>query len=100
VRRCEELHVPPEVIRDYLRAVAALIPGARVKTFPLPGGSAKELIVAGEGAGPSDWPSLTPLALHKEEWFAAIDRVVVSVKAVLDGPQFRKRPFSRSVPRI
>jgi hypothetical protein len=38
LRRCEELHVPVAVIRDYLQDVAALIPGAAVKTFPLAGG--------------------------------------------------------------
>ena len=78
--------------------MAALIPGACVKTFPLPGGSVKELIVAGEDAGPIDWPPLAPLALHKEEWFAAIDRVVASIKAVLDGPPSRKRATGRSSP--
>jgi len=98
-RRCEDLHVPTEVVRDYMKAVAALIPGACVKTFPLAGGGVKALIVAGEDAGPIDWPPLAPLALHKVEWFAAMDRVVASVKAVLDGPLFRKRPSSRSVPR-
>ena len=95
LRRCEELHVPTEVIRDYLKAVAALIPGACVKTFPLSGGGTKELIVAGENAGPVDWPPLAPLALHKEEWFAALDHVVTSVKAVLDGPQF---PYEANQP--
>jgi hypothetical protein len=67
LRRCEELRVPVEVIRDYMKDVAALIPGACVKTFPLAGGDVKELIVAGEDAGPVDWPPLAPLALHKEE---------------------------------
>ena len=85
LRRCEELHVPVEVIRDYLKDVAALIPGACVKTFPLPGGDVKELIVAGEDAGPVDWPPLAPLALHQEEWFAAIDRAIVRIREVLDG---------------
>ena len=85
LRCCEELHVPVEVIRDYLKDVAALIPGAYVKTFPLPGGDVKELIVAGEDAGSTDWPPLAPLALHKEEWLAAIDRAVVRIRAVLDG---------------
>ena len=85
LRRCEELHVPVEVIRDYLKDLAALIPGACVKTFPLAGGDVKELIVSGEDAGPVDWPSLAPLARHKEEWFAAIDRAIVRIRAVLDG---------------
>jgi hypothetical protein len=85
LRRCADLHVPVEVIRDYLKAVAALIPGACVKTFPLAGGDVKELIVAGEDAGPVDWPPLAPLALHQEEWFAAIDRAIVRIRKVLDG---------------
>jgi hypothetical protein len=84
LRYCEELHVPVEVIRDYLKDVAALIPGAYVKTFPLPGGYVKELIVAGEDAGRTDWPPLAPLALHKEEWLAAIDRAIMRIRAVLD----------------
>jgi hypothetical protein len=99
LRRCEDLHVPTQVIRDYLQAVAALIPGACVKTFPLPGGAAKELIVAGPDAGPVDWPPLAPLALHKEEWFAAIDRVIASIRAVLDAPQSRTRAAGGSLPR-
>ena len=94
LRRCNELRVPAEVIRDYLREVAALIPGACVKTFPLAGGDFKELIVAGENAGPIDWPSLAPLALHKEEWLAAIDRAIVRIREVLDG-----RPNSNRMPR-
>jgi hypothetical protein len=93
LRRCDELHIPIEVIRDYLKDVAALIPGACVKTFPLAGGDVKELIVASEVAGPIDWPSLTPLALHKEEWLAAIDRAVVRIREVLDGrPNRNRRP--------
>ena len=91
-RRCEELHVPLEVIRDYLTDVAALIPGACVKTFPLVGGDVKELIVASEDAGPIDWPPLAPLALHKEEWFAAIDRAIVQIRDVLDRRQNSNRP--------
>ena len=83
-RRCEEMHVPVEVLRDYMKAVAALIPGACVKTFPLAGGDVKELIVAGKDAGPIDWPPLAPLALHKEEWFAAIDQAIVRIREVLD----------------
>jgi hypothetical protein len=69
LRRCEELQVPVEIIRDYMKDLAALIPGACVKTFPLAGGDVKELIVSGEDAGPIDWPPLAPLILHKEEWF-------------------------------
>ena len=84
LRRCEELHVPVEVIRDYLKDVAALIPGACVKTFPLAGGDVKELIVAGEDAVPIDWPPLAPLALHKEEWFAAIDEAIARIRQVID----------------
>ena len=84
LRRCEEMNVPIEVPRDYMKAVAALIPGACVKTFPLAGGDAKELIVAGEDAGPIDWPPLAPLALHKEEWFAAIDQAVARIRQVID----------------
>ena len=91
LRRCEDLHVPVEVIRDYLKDVAALIPGACVKTFPLAGGDVKELIVAGEEAGPVDWPALAPLALHKEEWLAAIDRAIVRIREVLDGRLDRNR---------
>jgi hypothetical protein len=86
-RHCEELHIPIEVIQDYLNAVAALIPGACVKVFPLAGGDTKELIVAGKDAGPVDWPPLAPLALQKEAWFAAIDRVIERICQVLD-----KRP--------
>ena len=59
-----------------LKEVAAFIPGACVKTFPLAGGDVKELIVASEKSGPVDWPSLAPLVRRKEEWLAAIDRVV------------------------
>jgi hypothetical protein len=99
LRRCQELHVPAEVIRDYLKAVAALIPGACVKTFPLSGGDVKELIVAGKDSGPSDWPPLAPLALHKEEWFAAMDRVVERIHAVLDGLPSHKRAGSTRFPR-
>ena len=84
LRRCEEMHVPFEVLRDYMKAVAVLIPGACVKTFPLAGGDVKELIVAGEDAGPIDWPPLTPLALHKEEWFAAIDQAIARIRQVID----------------
>jgi hypothetical protein len=91
LRRCEELRVPIEVIRDYMKDVAALIPGACVKTFPLPGGDVKELIVTGEDAGPIDWPPLAPLALHKEEWFAAIDRAIMRIREVLDGRPNRNR---------
>jgi len=91
-RRCEDLRVPVEVIHDYLAAVAALIPGSSVKTFPLAGGDVKELIVSSEDAGPVDWPSLAPLILHKEEWFAAIDRAVVRIRQVLDGRPDRNQP--------
>jgi hypothetical protein len=59
---------------------------ACVKTFPLAGGDVKELIVSGKDAGPVDWPPLAPLVLHKEEWFAAIDRAIVRIRAVLDRP--------------
>ena len=93
LRCCEELHVPVGVIRDYLKDVAVLIPGACVKTFPLAGGNVKELIVAGKDAGPADWPPLAPLALHKEEWLAAIDRAIVRIREVLDG-----RPNSNRIP--
>ena len=92
LRRCEELHVPVEIIRDYLKDVAALIPGACVKTFPLAGGDVKELVVSGEDAGPVDWPPLAPLALHKEEWLAAIDRAIVRIRKVLDERLNRTRP--------
>lgn len=36
LRRCEELHVPVEIIRDYLKEVAALIPvrGSRPSLWP------------------------------------------------------------------
>ena len=84
LRHCEQLHVPVEIIRDYLKDLAALIPGACVKTFPLPGGDVKDLVVFGEDAGPIDWPPLAPLALHKEEWLAAIDRAIVRIREVLD----------------
>jgi hypothetical protein len=90
LRRCAELRVPVEIIRDYLHDVAALIPGACVKTFPLAGGDVKELIVSGEDAGPIDWPLLAPLARHKEEWLAAIDRAIVRIRDVLDGRPARK----------
>ena len=85
LRRCADLNVPVEIIRDYLKDLAALIPGACVKTFPLAGDSGKELIVSGEDAGPIDWPPLAPLALHKEEWLAAIDRAVMRIREVLHG---------------
>jgi hypothetical protein len=84
-RCCEQLRVPVEIIWDYLKDLAALIPGACVKKFPLPGGKTKELVVFGNDAGPIDWPPLAPLALHKEEWFAAIDRATVRIRQVLDG---------------
>jgi hypothetical protein len=84
LRCCEQLQVPVEIIRDYLKDLTALIPGACVKTFPLAGGDVKELVVSGKDAGPVDWPPLAPLALHKEEWFAAIDRAIVRIREVLD----------------
>jgi hypothetical protein len=99
LRRCEELHVPVEVIREYLKDVAALIPGACVKTFPLAGGSVKELIVIGEDAGPVDWPPLAPLALHKEEWLAAIDRAIVRIREVLDGRPNSNRRTEKPLPK-
>jgi hypothetical protein len=83
-RRCRELQVPYEILHDYLRAVAALIPGACVKTFPLPGNDSKDVIVANADAGSTDWPSLLSLAMHKEEWFAAIDQAVQRIGEVLD----------------
>jgi hypothetical protein len=97
LRRCEELHVPVEVIRDYMKDVAALIPGACVKSFPLAGGDVKELIVAGEDAGPVAWPSLVPLAMHKEEWFAAIDRAIVRIREVIEGRPNRNRPARKPI---
>ena len=100
LRRCEELHIPTEVIRDYLKAVAALIPGACVKTFPLPGGDVKELLVAGEDAGPAGWPALAPLVLHKEEWFAVIDRMIARIRTVLDGPASNKGPTGKPLPKV
>ncbi len=99
LRRCKELHVPVEVIRDYLKDMAALIPGACVKTFPLAGGDVKELLVSGEDAGPVDWPFLAPLALHKEEWFAAIDRAIVRIRAVLDGRPNRNQSIRKPLPK-
>ena len=99
LRRCEELQVPVEIIRDYLKDVAALIPGACVKTFPLAGGDVKELLVSGENAGPVDWPPLAPLALHKEQWFAAIDRAIVRIREVLDGRPNRNRPTRKPLPK-
>jgi hypothetical protein len=100
LRRCEDLHVPAEIIRDYLKDVAALIPGACVKTFPLAGGDVKELIVAGEDAGPIDWPPLAPLALHKEEWLAAIDRAIVRIREVLDGRPNSNRLTGKPLPKV
>jgi hypothetical protein len=99
LRRCEELHVPVEIIRDYLKDVAALIPGACVKTFPLAGGDVKELIVSGKDAGPVNWPPLAPLALHKEQWLAAIDRAIGRIHEVLDGRPDRNRPTGMPLPK-
>jgi hypothetical protein len=99
LRRCEELRVPVEIIRDYLKDVATLIPGACVKTFPLAGGDVKELIVSGEDAGPVDWPPLAPLALHKEQWLAAIDRAVVRIREVLDRRPNWNRPTGMPFPK-
>ena len=98
LRRCRELRLPVEIIRDYMQELAALIPGACVKTFPLPGGDVKELVVAGEDAGPVDWPSLASLALHKEEWLAAIDRAIARICEVLDGRPNRNQPGPRPIP--
>ena len=98
-RRCEELHVPTEVIRDYLKSVAALIPGACVKTFPQPGGIVQELIVVGEDAGPSAWPPLAPLALHKEEWFAVIDRAIARIRELLNARPNRNQPTGKPLPK-
>ena len=98
LRRCEELHVPVEIIRDYLKDVGALIPGACVKTFPLSAGDVKELVVSGKDAGPVDWPPLAPLALHKEQWLAAIDRAVVRIREVLDGRPNWNRPTGKPLP--
>jgi hypothetical protein len=100
LRRCGELRVPVEVLRDYMHAVAALIPGACVKTFPLAGGDVKELIVYGEDAGPTDWPPLAPLALHKEEWLAAIDRATVRIREVLDGRPDNNRLTGKPLPKV
>lgn len=83
-RRCRELQVPYEVITNYLNAVAALIPGACVKNFPQPGGEFLDLIVASESSHATDWPSLLPLAIHKEEWFAAIDKAVQGIGEAID----------------
>jgi hypothetical protein len=83
-RRCEELGAPIDAIADYLQTVAALIPGACVKAFPLPGNKTEERVVAGPEAAPADWPPLAPLASHKEQWFAAIDRAIVRIREVLD----------------
>jgi len=100
LRRCKDLHVPVEIIRDYLKDVAALIPCACVKTFPLAGGDVKELIVSGEDAGPVDWPALAPLVLQKEEWLAAIERAIVRIREVLDGrpnqKQLTKKPLLKT----
>jgi hypothetical protein len=98
LRRCEELDIPADVVQDYLQAVAALIPGACVKTFPLSGGGLKELIVAGPDAGPTDWPPLAPLAQHKEQWLAAIDRAVARIREVLDA-RFYQKGRKRKRPR-
>ena len=79
--------------------VATLIPGACVKTFPLAGGDVKELVVSGKDAGPVDWPPLAPLALHKEEWLAVIDRAVVRIREVLDRRPKRNVPTGKPLPR-
>jgi hypothetical protein len=50
----------------------------------LAGGDIKELIVASEDSGSTDWPPLAPLALHKEKWFAVIDRAVVRIREAID----------------
>ena len=99
LRRCEDLHVPIEIIRDYMKDVAALIPGACVKTFPLAGGTVKELVVSGEDAGPVDWPPLAPLALHKEEWLTAIDRAIVRIRKVLDARPNASRLTGKPLPK-
>jgi hypothetical protein len=99
LRRCEELRVPVEIIRDYMKDLAALIPGACVKTFPLAGGDVKELVVSGQDAGPVDWPPLAPLALHKEQWLAAVDRAVLRIREVLDGRPDMSRPTSKPLPK-
>ncbi len=99
LRRCEELHVPAQVIRDYMQAVAALIPQACTKDFPLPGGGAKVLLVAGEDAGPLDWPSLAGLAPHKEEWFGAIDRAIEGIRQALDGLPDSRGPIRKPLPK-
>jgi hypothetical protein len=83
-RRCREMQVPYEAVLDYLNTVAGLIPGGCVKQFAQPGGESTDLVVASEDAGPSIWPSLLSLAIHKEEWFAAIDKVVQGICDVLD----------------
>jgi hypothetical protein len=95
LRCCAQLQVPVEIVRDYLKDLAALIPGACVKTFPLAGGDVKELVVSGKDAGPVDWPPLAPLALHKEEWFAAIDRAVMRIREVLDRRPNRNWPTGK-----
>jgi hypothetical protein len=41
-------------------------------------------VVASENAGRTDWPSLLPMIPHKEAWFAAIDKAVQGIRAVLD----------------
>ena len=99
LRSCTELRVPVEIIRRYMKDVAALIPGAYVKTFPLPGGTVKELLVFGENAGPIDWPPLAPLSLHKEEWLAAIDRAIVRIREVLDERPNGNLPTGKPLPK-
>jgi hypothetical protein len=99
LRCCKQLQVPVEIIRNYLKDLAALIPGACVKTFPLAGNDFKELVVSGKDAGPIDWPPLAPLALHKEEWLAAIDQAIVRIREVLDGHPNSNRPTGRPFPK-
>jgi hypothetical protein len=42
---------------------------------------------------------LAPLALHKEQWLAAVDRAVLRIREVLDGRSDMSRPTSKPLPR-
>jgi hypothetical protein len=42
---------------------------------------------------------ITPLALQKGGWFAAIDRAIVRIREVLDGRPNRNRLTGKPVPK-
>jgi hypothetical protein len=82
--RFRELKLPLEFCREYFDDVAALVPGASRRSFKTKGrGHEYEQVVYGANPGPTDYLPLAALAPHKEQWFAAIARVVDRIRGAL-----------------